>query len=238
MLGWPNLSARDRHPELMDDPQVDAVAHRQALRGLARINRWSATVGRLWRPIRQLANDQRERPIRVLDVGCGGGDVLIGLWKKSLAANVPLELGGCDISETALREADRNTAKAGCSAEFIKVDVIRDPLPGSWDVIYCSLFLHHFSNEDAVRLLRSFRAAAEQLVLVDDLIRSQFGYLLSLVGTSLLSRSPIVHTDGPLSVRAAFSTSEIESLLNASGLQEASLTTGWPSRFLVQGLAS
>jgi len=76
-------------------------------------------------------------------------------------------------------------------------------------------------------------AAAQILVLVDDLVRSRWGYLLAWTGCHVLSGSRIVHVDGPISVAAAFTPSEALFLAERAGLQGASLTRHWPQRFLL-----
>ena len=83
---FPNLALRDRRPELMDDPALDESLHRQALKGLERVNWISGIPGLLWRTIRPLCDEVRDRPVRVLDVGSGGGDISVKLWKKAAAA--------------------------------------------------------------------------------------------------------------------------------------------------------
>jgi len=67
-------------------------------------------------------------------------------------------------------------------------------------------------------------------VIVDDLIRSRLGYALAWAGTRLLSRSWVVHTDGPLSVRAAFTPEELLRLAERASLSGAALQRFWPER--------
>ncbi len=98
------------------------------------------------------------------------------------------------------------------------------------DVVYCTLFAHHLDDGDVVKLLRVMVARARQLVVVDDLIRSRLGYALAWSGTRLLSRSWVVHTDGPLSVRAAFTPAELRRLAEQAGLSTARLVRFWPER--------
>ena len=74
---------------------------------------------------------------------------------------------------------------------------------------------------------------ASQRVLINDLRRTRAGYVLAWLGCRLLTRSPIVHVDGPLSVRAAFSLDEVRQLAEECGLSGATLTTHWPQRFLL-----
>ena len=97
----------------------------------------------------------------------------------------------------------------------------------------CSLFLHHLANDEALQLMRSMASAARQAVLIDDLLRTQWGYALCWVGCRILSRSPIVHVDGPLSVQGAFTVPEVRSLADQAGLSGARIKRHWPERFLL-----
>src|SRR5207253_9483209 len=96
-----DLSHRRREPELMDEPGLDPAAHAQALRGLRRINRLSRSSGLAWRAIRALAGELPARPLRILDVASGGGDVAIGVARRAAQARVALSVDGCDFSQTA-----------------------------------------------------------------------------------------------------------------------------------------
>ncbi len=116
---------------------------------------------------------------------------------------------------------------------FFQLDALNDPLPEGFDVVTCSLFLHHLSEEQAVRLLRKMADAARSTILVNDLSRSRLGYALAWTGCRLLSRSPIVHHDGPASVRAAFNLAEARDLAERAGLERVSLSRRWPRRFLL-----
>ena len=108
-----------------------------------------------------------------------------------------------------------------------------DPLPEEYDVLMSTLFFHHLGNDDAKQVLSRMAKSARRCVLIDDLCRSRLGYLYAWVGGRLLTRSPIVHTDGPLSVSAAFTISEFRQLAQDAGLMEARFKRHWPQRFLM-----
>jgi 2-polyprenyl-3-methyl-5-hydroxy-6-metoxy-1,4-benzoquinol methylase len=146
---------------------------------------------------------------------------------------VPLEIAGCDISPTAVEAARARAAAAGAAVEFFPHDVLRDPLPGGFDVVTCSLFLHHLDEPDAVRLLREMGRAAAKLVLMNDLSRGSMNYFLVRLACRVLSRSPVVRFDGPASVRAAFSPSEARHLADQAGLVGAAVTPKFPCRYLL-----
>ena len=100
-------------------------------------------------------------------------------------------------------------------------------------MVYCTLFAHHLDEVDVVRLLEVMALRSRKLVLVDDLIRSRIGFALAWMGTRLLSRSWVVHTDGPLSVRGAFQPDEMMSIAKQAGMKNAQIKCSWPERYLL-----
>ncbi len=214
----------------MDQPGLDSRLHRQALRGLGRINLISATARHFWPAIEQLSNRLAGRPVRVLDVACAGGDVAIKLSEIARRRGVAIEVRGCDLSPTALgyarESADRRRAKVG----FFEHDVLENRLP-ECDVIVCSLFLHHLSDSQAMKFLDALRTSAGWVVQVSDLMRSPLGYAFAMIGCRLLTLSKIVHTDGPRSVEAAFTFAEAAALVARSSLRDASMVRHFPQRF-------
>jgi 2-polyprenyl-3-methyl-5-hydroxy-6-metoxy-1,4-benzoquinol methylase len=228
-----NVGQRRREPEIMDQPGLDEVQHVQALRGLARINRLSGSARILWPALRTLARQLSPAPLRLLDVATGGGDVPLGLWRKARRAGLALAIAGCDRSPTALAHARRGAARHGADLRYFEWDALGGPLPEGYDVLTCSLFLHHLDEAEAVGLLARMAAAARRLVLINDLRRSTVGLLLAYLGTRLLSTSPVVHTDGPLSVAAAFTPAEMRTLAARAGLKGATVARRWPFRFLL-----
>lgn len=227
------LTHRKLEPERMDQPGLDPELHQQALAGLQRVNAISGTAGVLWPEIRRLAA-RLKRPIRMLDVGCGGGDVILSLAGRARRRGLDLRVDGCDISPVALRCAGERARGGGFDrVSFFELDALRQPLPEGYDVIACSLFLHHFSDADAGQLLKKMAAAARHLVLVSDLRRGAAGYALAWLGCRLLTRSPVVHVDGPRSVAAAFTETEFKALAAASGLTGAIVRRRWPQRLLL-----
>lgn len=218
----------------MDSPDLDIRLHHQALAGLRRVNLWSRTGGRLGRTLAELAVQRGLRRLRVLDLASGGGDVSLTLVRSIQRQGVSVELSGWDCSETAVNYATAQAKRHGLpEVQFSVHDVLQEPIEQEYDAVVCTLFLHHLDNLDAIRLLKKMRAAAQQAVLVDDLLRTRTGYWLAQAGTQLLTRSPVVHTDGPLSVRAAFSLDEIHLLSAQADLAGATIRTHWPSRFLL-----
>jgi SAM-dependent methyltransferase len=228
------LSRRDRRPEVMDQPGLDERLHHQALEGLRRGNVVSNTSRVLWRGLEAAGLLAGTRPIRVLDVACGGGDVSLGLARLAKRSGIALQTDGCDLSPLAIEHAQVAAENAGvASAEYYPLDALADALPTDYDAIYSTLFLHHLEEADGLKLLEKMRSATRRMVLVDDLVRSRLGFVLVWAGCHLLTTSPVVHTDGPLSVRAALTLKEVRELAARAGLAGATIRRHWPERFLL-----
>jgi 2-polyprenyl-3-methyl-5-hydroxy-6-metoxy-1,4-benzoquinol methylase len=232
-----SLSERNLQPELMDQPWLDAAQHEHALSGLARINWMSGSAGILWRPIRRIAKASG-RPLRVLDIATGGGDIPIRLYHRTRRAKLPIEWAGIDVSPTAVARARKQAHAHRAAVNFMCLDVLKSPLPEGYDVITSSLFLHHLRTEEAVDLLRRMGEAAKTAVLISDLIRSRIGYALAWSVTRVLTSSTVVHVDGPRSVEGAFTMAEARGLAEQAGLQNVQIGWRWPFRFLLQATRS
>lgn len=221
----------------MDEPALDPALHRQALAGLARLNVVGRSADILWRALR------RERchcaPLRLLDLACGGGDVLRALARRARQSRLPWTFAGVDKSEVALDYAREQARHANLEASFVACDLLGDdwleaPAARDVDVVVCSLFLHHLSDGDAVSLLRRAAAVAQSKLIVNDLNRSVINRWLTWWGCHLLTRSPIVQFDGPASIRAAFSHDEARQLATAAGLHNATVSRRLPARWLLE----
>ena len=104
---------------------------------------------------------------------------------------------------------------------FFELDVLGEELPEGYDLICSSLFLHHLSEDFAVRLLQAMAAATAASLLVQDLRRTRLGYLFAYAGLLLLTRSDVARSDGLTSVQSAFTLVEAVKLCAEAGLDGA-----------------
>ena len=222
---------RDRQPEIMDQPGLNSEDHDRALKGLKRINRISRCIPGLFRHFEALAGDNSSTQLNVLELACGGGDTAIELAAIARRRKLNLSIKACDFNPEAVRIARRNVASSKSSVEVFVANALEPSEFEQFDVVYCTLFVHHLDPPDVVRLLKAMSSKARHLVIVDDLIRSRLGYLLAWIGTRLLSGSRVVHHDGPLSVKAAFTPTEILDLASQAGLSNCVMERTWPERY-------
>lgn len=219
---------RQAQPELMDDPALDGKAHAHALGMLNRVNRMLRVHHRLHACIGQLSE---RGDASILDLGAGGGGFLGYLSDRMAPEHGRARLLGLDRSAPAMRCARGWNSGA---IRWLVADARNIPLAdNSIDVVTCSLFLHHFDEVDAGRILCEAARVARLGIVVDDLERSRLALGLTWLGTRVLSRSHVFHVDGPRSVHAAFRQQELAELAHRAGLEGARLQKRFPFRLIL-----
>jgi 2-polyprenyl-3-methyl-5-hydroxy-6-metoxy-1,4-benzoquinol methylase len=219
--------------EVMDDPGLASERLLGALRGLERINWWSGSTRIVWSAIRPLLHERRTSAVRLLDIATGAGDVPIGLARRARRAGLKLEVAGCDVNPRAVSYAQQRAATGGVEARFFPLDAVRDELPSGYDVLTCSLFLHHLDHDAARALLARMGQVAARLVAVNDLARNRAGLLVAHLGSRVFSACDVVRSDAGRSVRAAFTRDEVRKLAEEAGLHGAVVRRRWPRRYLL-----
>jgi len=196
---------RTRQPEWLAvaDP-ADAARN---LADLRRINRWLGG----WRIARKLVAQEcgRAETFSLLDVGAASGDVGAVIERDFPHACVV----ALDCRERHLDGAGRRRVAA---------DAFHLPFPSaSFDLVLCSLFLHHFDEGEIVALLSAFARVARRAVIAIDLERDRLAYRFLPATRPLFGWHPITVHDGPASVAAGFRTEELRALAGLAGLAGA-----------------
>mgnify|MGYP003652369239 CR=1 FL=1 len=231
-----DLTKRIPALEEMDKEDIAPEALEGALASLMRINVIGNGAGIFWPEIRALleARVPSKGPMRVLDIGCGAGDLAQKLETRARKRGYDLAVDGCDFSPVAVAMAQRLYGTTERPNRFFVLDAITDPIPDDYDIIMNSLFFHHLDNEAGKLVLEKMAESTREAVLMSDLIRSRFGLGLVYLATRTLSRSPIVHADGVTSLLAAYSMEEVSDLTKSLDLTGATVTRRWPERFLLR----
>lgn len=196
------VPARIRRAELLDDsPPADAV---RSLQDLRCINRWFGGHRLLTRLLREQVRP--DEAFRFLEIGAGSGDNAALVRRKFPASRVTT----LDYRLLHVRQGE---------GDRVVADAFAVPFAGPhFDFVFCSLFLHHFSEDQVISLLRTMAQLARRAVLVTDLERHPLAYY-TLPATRWLFRwHPITMHDGPASVQAGFRVPELLNLARAAGL--------------------
>jgi len=214
---FPLRPVRTHEEEWMDLPGQDPALVDECLDDLRRLNHFT---GGIFLTLRTLGRLTREftlgDSLEILDVATGGGDFprAVADWagRRGLRAHIL----ATDLSPEILGRAARG---APPGIEFAVADARRLPFDdGTFDVVTCSLLLHHLEPDDAVLMLGEMRRVARCGVIVNDLVRSWVGYLGGLVVPRIMSRNPLFRHDAPLSVRRAYTRDEMSALASRARL--------------------
>jgi 2-polyprenyl-3-methyl-5-hydroxy-6-metoxy-1,4-benzoquinol methylase len=203
-------------PELMDLPQPVSCELEVDLENLARINRNFGA----YRLVRHFLERWLEhgKSYRLLDLCSGAGDIPRMMVDWARARDVTLQIEAIDFQSATVEIASRRGADYPeiTFRQGNVLDLRADSQP-SYDFVFCSLALHHFGEDDAVRILASCKALAARATLVADLERSRLAAAAVWLITAVLYREPMTKFDARLSVRRAFSFGEFGGLATRAG---------------------
>ncbi|MEK6322090.1 MAG: methyltransferase domain-containing protein [Acidobacteriota bacterium] len=216
--------------ELLDagEGTDDDVA--RSLSDLRRINRFLGGRKVVLRALSACLDGWTEEEVSLLDVGTGSADIPIAVAELCRLRGLKTFVAAVDISERNLRIS---TARLGVSPEvhFVQADSLKLPFAArSFDFVTASLFLHHFRDEDVVRLLADFGRIATRAVIVNDLIRNLVPYYFARIAFPILASSFLTRNDGPVSVLRAFTTDEMSELARRAGLKNHQVKRVFPYR--------
>ncbi len=198
---------RDLQPEAMDDPSLPDRAHRDALDGLGRLNRATGVSGSIYKRLRRYALGDRG-PLRILDLATGGGDLPIRWATAAARERIAMRITGIDFSPRAVHYARRQAEHVGADVTFLQRDCLNDRIPTGFDVVTCSLFVHHLNVAQLQRLLSVMQSCSERAVLICDLERTRLNLAAVWFASRVLSRSEVVRSDAIRSVRSAWTREE------------------------------
>lgn len=234
-----------RLPERMDRPDCPPERLSEALRTIARANRWSGGERLLRREVLRLLAGRTPGPLRLLDVGSGDGTGVLRLarrlarrgWRPRIlltdrhAATLPIAR-----EREATRRWSRRAAADGVG--FVRLDAAALPFAdGAVDVAVSTAVLHHLEADEAVAFLRELERVSRIGWAVADLRRSLLGYAaVRFMAATAWRRKPLNRADGPVSVRRAFTGEEARGLLRRAGLDRARVRVR-PLRLAVRSVA-
>jgi len=204
--------------ELMDRPDVNKAWLREELEILQKINRFGAH--RLMvRYINQLLGAKKVEQLSVLDLATGAADIPRAVVAWARKSGVKIKVTAVDGNEEVLRSA-REWCRDWPEIQLERFDLLELPYgPKSFDIVVCSLALHHFTTDGAIRLLRRMNEIARVGYALNDLQRNWATIWTSELLARTIMRSPIVRHDGPKSFRAAFTVPELRAMAEQAGMK-------------------
>lgn len=201
-------------PELMDRPDAPPAELKEALTSLRGLNRYFGSYSLIERFLRRWI--KRGDRLRIADLATGSADIPRVVADHARAVGAEVEIVAVDYQPQTIETARQLSARypeIRCEC----ADVLTFGRPGEFDLVLCSLALHHFSESDAVLLLRRARELSRRLVLIADLRRGMLATIGVYLLTVLIFRDPMTRRDGRTSAARAFSFRELRELATRAG---------------------
>lgn len=223
------VPVRKAQMELLDQNAGSMEDVRCNLMEMWRINRCFGGITALTRHLYPFLR-QSAQPIRVVDIGTGSGEMGALLVRWTRQHGLLLLVGALDRSKRNLSVAHENAGTLQ-GIFFVQADACALPFAdGQVDYFISSLFLHHLSPEQVVSVLRETYQQSRCGIVMSDLVRSYLPLLAFRFIQPLFARHYLTRYDGMLSIRRAYTPSELQSLAQAAGIETARVYSHFPWR--------
>mgnify|MGYP003574997256 FL=1 len=230
----PNFYQRSYNKELLDGDAIPFAHIAQNMRELDVINHRLGGHRITIKGMQTLLKGKwniLNQAVTVVEIGCGGGDNLRELQQWAARNNIPVQLTGIDINEECIAFAQSQPRNKGihfiCS-DYREVLFITKP-----QIIFSSLFCHHFTDAELVAQLQWMQQNALIGFFINDLHRHPLAYYSIKLLTGLFSKSYLVKNDAPLSVLRGFVKRDWQRLMQRAGIHNYSCRWQWAFRWLV-----
>ncbi len=224
------FSHRSYQKELLDQDFIPFADIKQNIKELDFINKWLGGHKITVDAFKHLAKGKNK--ISLCEIGCGGGDNLNAIYRWCQKKKIELAITGIDIKEECIDYAKSH--KRIPAADWVINDYKKVFFEVKPDIIFSSLFCHHFRDEELIFQLNWMKQNSKVGFFINDLHRNFLAYYSIKFLTWLFSKSYLVKNDAPLSVARGFSKSELKSLCNKAGARQAKVTWKWAFRFIIK----
>lgn len=213
-------------PELMDRPDADPELVRDALKNLSMINKYFGGFTAVRRNILALFSKlPAEKEISVLDLATGSGDQLVALATLARRLNRKVHITAVDKNPLMV-EVSKLLAAQFPEISVLQSDILNLPFKEkSFDIVLCSLVIHHFSEDEVVRILEAMQRLSRVGFIVNDLNRSWLAAWTIWLYVHATTRNPLMLFDSYTSVLRAFTPKEMRQLAIRAGLQNFRIRT-------------
>ena len=218
--------------ESMDDFSMDNDGLVTALDDIARINQLlggnSVTLDGVQHLIKDLPKDQT---ITIMDFGCGSGDMLRMLSKFGAENNLKFQLIGIDANEATIRHAEK------CSTDFENITYLAEDIflydfsKLKIDIALITLTLHHFKDDEILKIMRVILNLVRKGIVVNDLQRSKLAYRLFQIIIFIFRLEKMTANDGLISILRGFKKEDLQNYSRDLGLKKYSINWKWAFRY-------
>lgn len=226
-----DLSQRSYEQELMDDFSSNGEVIHQTLRELENVNVYLGGNGLSINALKKVIPSNQKTQISIADLGCGGGYTMMHMAEWAKRQGISARFIGVDANKNITAFAKKNTALYK-QISYQSEDIFsKDFQDQTFDIIHCSLFTHHFTEEELIGLIKVWHKQSKLAVIINDLHRHTISYYFTKWIIRALSKSEMVRYDSVLSVQRSFKRKELVAILNKAGITNYTLKWKWAFRW-------
>ncbi|WP_153798804.1 methyltransferase domain-containing protein [Foetidibacter luteolus] len=225
-----NLSKRSYSKELLDNDDIPFDDIRQNMKELNVINTWLGGHAITLAGLKRLLGARKT--VTICEIGCGGGDNLHAISKYCRQNKIAVNCIGIDIKRDCIEYAKEQwrhpVTVTWIASDYQAVEFERKP-----DIIFSSLFCHHFTEAQLAKQLQWMKANSTIGFFVNDLQRHVLAYHAIKILTRLFSSSYLVKNDAPLSVARGFTKNEWQQVVKSAETGPCQVQWKWAFRYLL-----
>lgn len=227
-----NTKNRSSAPEIMDDFAMEGEILRDALDKIAKINQLLGGNQLTLRGVQNLvATIPKHEEISIIDVGCGNGDMLRTLADYGIKNQLNFKLTGIDANAFTINHA-RELSITYPNIKYRCEDVFgQDFAALKYDIVLCTLTLHHFKDDEIMVLMSVFNANSRVGIVINDLQRSAVAYRLFQALCFIFRLNAMSRDDGLVSILRGFKKNELVYFSKKLNLKNYKIQWKWAFRY-------
>jgi len=234
---WERFKQRSYKLEHIDTGDYTPEEYEACIGELQLVNRWMGDAHSLKTTLFREIEAQTLREFSVLDVGAGSGELLrvTAVWARETKRQ--FRAVGLELNERSAESINEESERFD-EITAVRGDALKLPFPDSqFDYVICSLFTHHFVDEQVVQILNEMSRVARRRIFVIDLNRHPVAYLLYTTLGKLVLHNRLLRHDGALSILRSFKAGELRVLAQRAGLRDVSIERRFPYRLVLSAAA-
>jgi 2-polyprenyl-3-methyl-5-hydroxy-6-metoxy-1,4-benzoquinol methylase len=225
-----NLKKRSSQKEILDQNDIPFWEIERNMKELDFINRNLGGHSITIKGFEKLL--QNKKVISICEIGCGGGDNLNSIQKFCKKKAIKSSFAGIDINKDCIAFAKENSTIDNVNFIVSHYEDVEFKTSKP-DIIFSSLFCHHFSGDELLKMLNWMNNNSTIGFFINDLHRHAVAYYFIKIVTGLFSKSRLVKNDAPLSVLRGFKKSEWKEIFKKAGIEKYSIEWKWAFRYLI-----
>ena len=229
---WINTKHRTHQSEIMDDFALEGEELREALDKIAKINQLLGGNELTLQGVKSLVkNIDISKELTIVDVGCGNGDMLRILANYGKKNHLNFSLIGIDANNFTINHA-RDLSSNYSNIKYRIEDIFEESFQElHYDIVLCTLTLHHFKNDQIIKLINIFKANSKLGIVINDLQRSQVSYRLFQALCFVFRLNKMSKEDGLVSILRGFKKEELVAFSNQLGIKKYTIHWKWAFRY-------